>query len=107
MLVVTDDARAHQLILRLILRTTTEKTMTPNAKQDSISARATAVVEALVAYGRAWRQYETTMSELSRMSDRELADLRITRSAIPDIAWDPDILGHFQGTCRGDTGRRP
>jgi uncharacterized protein YjiS (DUF1127 family) len=106
-LVVTDDARAHQLILRLIYRITTEKDMTRNAQRDSISARATAVIEALVAYGRAWRQYETTMSELSRMSDRELADLRITRSAIPDIAWDPDILNQFQGTCRGDAGRRP
>lgn len=80
--------------------------MTRKAKCASISARATAVIDALVAYGRAWRQYEATMSELSSMSDRELTDLRITRSAIPDIAWGPDILDHFQGTCRGDAGRR-
>lgn len=34
-----------------------------------------------------WRQYEITVRELSSMSNRELADLRITRSDIPHIAW--------------------
>jgi uncharacterized protein YjiS (DUF1127 family) len=73
--------------------------MTRNAKRASISA-ATAVIEAVVAYGRAWRQYESTVRELSSMSDRELADLRITRSDIPHIAWDADALGHFDEGAR-------
>ncbi|HEY2534962.1 MAG TPA: DUF1127 domain-containing protein [Xanthobacteraceae bacterium] len=38
-------------------------------------------------YLHAWQRYETTVETLSRLSDRELADLRITRSDIPNVAW--------------------
>jgi uncharacterized protein YjiS (DUF1127 family) len=72
--------------------------MTRNARRVSMSA-GTAVIKAVVAYGRAWRQYESTVRELSSKSDRELADLRITRSDIPHIAWDADVLDRFdEGT---------
>ncbi|MBW3098138.1 DUF1127 domain-containing protein [Pseudohoeflea coraliihabitans] len=35
---------------------------------------------------REWRQYRETASQLSRMSDRELWDLGITRSDIPFVS---------------------
>jgi uncharacterized protein YjiS (DUF1127 family) len=35
-----------------------------------------------------WRQYGETVRELSNLNDRELADLGITRSDIPHVAWE-------------------
>ncbi|MGE3367039.1 MAG: DUF1127 domain-containing protein [Rhizobiaceae bacterium] len=35
---------------------------------------------------RNWREYRNTVSELSRLSTRELSDLGITRSDIPVVA---------------------
>jgi uncharacterized protein YjiS (DUF1127 family) len=35
----------------------------------------------------AWKQYGVAVDELSQLSDRELADIGITRSDIPRIAW--------------------
>jgi uncharacterized protein YjiS (DUF1127 family) len=43
---------------------------------------------AFLRYLHAWRQYGNTVRELSSLSDRELADLGITRSDIPHIAWE-------------------
>ena len=37
---------------------------------------------------RQWRAYGTSLNELSRLGDRELADIGITRSDIPRIAWE-------------------
>jgi uncharacterized protein YjiS (DUF1127 family) len=37
---------------------------------------------------RNWRRYRDTVSELSRLSNRELTDLGITRSDIQRIARD-------------------
>ena len=42
----------------------------------------------LLRYLHAWRQYGLTVRELSNLSDRELADLGITRSDIPHVAWE-------------------
>jgi uncharacterized protein YjiS (DUF1127 family) len=36
----------------------------------------------------AWKQYGVAVDELSQLSDRELADIGITRSDIPRIAWE-------------------
>ena len=36
----------------------------------------------------AWRRYPSVMHELSQLSDRELADIGITRADIPRVAWD-------------------
>lgn len=33
-----------------------------------------------------WRAYRTTVNELSRMSDRELSDLGISRGDIPFVS---------------------
>ncbi len=35
-----------------------------------------------------WRRYNQSLSELSRLGDRELADIGITRSDIPRVAWE-------------------
>jgi uncharacterized protein YjiS (DUF1127 family) len=35
-----------------------------------------------------WRRYNRGLLELSRLDDRELADLGIIRSDIPWIAWE-------------------
>jgi uncharacterized protein YjiS (DUF1127 family) len=41
----------------------------------------------LIRLYRAWRNYERSVSELSRLDDRELADVGITRSEILAVAW--------------------
>jgi uncharacterized protein YjiS (DUF1127 family) len=35
-----------------------------------------------------WKRYGLAMQELSQLSDRELADIGITRGDIPRIAWN-------------------
>ena len=46
---------------------------------------------------RAWRRYNATVRELSLLSDRELADLGLTRSQICSVAyrcaWDGALAG--------------
>ena len=34
-----------------------------------------------------WRRYGAAVNELSHLSDRELADIGISRSDIPRLAW--------------------
>jgi uncharacterized protein YjiS (DUF1127 family) len=41
----------------------------------------------LIRLFRAWRSYERSMHELSRLDDRELADIGITRAEIRAVAW--------------------
>jgi uncharacterized protein YjiS (DUF1127 family) len=41
----------------------------------------------LIRLYRAWRCYERSISELSRLDDRELADIGISRAEIPAVAW--------------------
>jgi uncharacterized protein YjiS (DUF1127 family) len=36
----------------------------------------------------AWKRYGVAVDELSHLSDRELADIGITRGDIPRIAWE-------------------
>jgi uncharacterized protein YjiS (DUF1127 family) len=43
---------------------------------------------AIVNFLRAWRRYNQSLRELHQLGDRELADIGITRSDIPRIAWD-------------------
>jgi uncharacterized protein YjiS (DUF1127 family) len=35
-----------------------------------------------------WRRYNESVQQLSRLGDRELADLGITRGDIPRVAWE-------------------
>jgi uncharacterized protein YjiS (DUF1127 family) len=43
---------------------------------------------AIVRFLQVWRRYNNSMTELSRLGDRELADIGISRSDIPRLAWD-------------------
>jgi uncharacterized protein YjiS (DUF1127 family) len=43
---------------------------------------------AIVNFLRSWRRYNQSLRELHQLGDRELADIGITRSDIPRIAWD-------------------
>jgi len=43
---------------------------------------------AIVRFLRSWRRYNASLRELSQLGDRELADIGISRSDIPRIAWD-------------------
>jgi uncharacterized protein YjiS (DUF1127 family) len=36
---------------------------------------------------RAWWRYNESVRELARLSDRELADIGVTRSEIAAVAW--------------------
>jgi uncharacterized protein YjiS (DUF1127 family) len=42
----------------------------------------------LVRFIQEWKRYNRSLSELSRLGDRELADIGISRSDIPQIAWE-------------------
>jgi uncharacterized protein YjiS (DUF1127 family) len=46
------------------------------------------MLTSFIRYVRSWREYGATVRELSSLSDRELADLGITRSEIPHIAFE-------------------
>ena len=37
---------------------------------------------------RSWRKFNASLRELNRLGDRELADIGISRSDIPRVAWD-------------------
>jgi uncharacterized protein YjiS (DUF1127 family) len=43
---------------------------------------------ALVRFVQSWKRYNTSLRELSQLGDRELADIGISRSDIPRVAWD-------------------
>jgi uncharacterized protein YjiS (DUF1127 family) len=43
---------------------------------------------ALINFLQAWRRYNTSLRELYKLGDRELADIGISRSDIPRVAWD-------------------
>jgi uncharacterized protein YjiS (DUF1127 family) len=39
-------------------------------------------------YLRTWRRYNQSVRELTRLGDRELADIGISRSDITRVAWE-------------------
>jgi len=41
----------------------------------------------IVRFIKDWRRYNQSMSELSRLGDRELADIGISRSDIARVSW--------------------
>ncbi len=43
---------------------------------------------AIINFLRAWRRYNSSLRELYQLGDRELADIGISRSDIPRVAWD-------------------
>jgi uncharacterized protein YjiS (DUF1127 family) len=50
---------------------------------------------AILNFLRAWRRYNASLRELTQLGDRELADIGITRSDIPRIAWDSAHRGRL------------
>lgn len=42
----------------------------------------------IVRFVRSWKVYNRSLTELSRLGDRELADIGLTRSDIPRVAWE-------------------
>ena len=48
----------------------------------------TAMFAALVRFIQEWKRYNRSLNELSRLGDRELADIGISRSDIPRVAWN-------------------
>jgi uncharacterized protein YjiS (DUF1127 family) len=42
----------------------------------------------VIRFFQSWKRYGLAVQELSQLSDRELADIGITRSDIPRIAWE-------------------
>ena len=43
---------------------------------------------ALVRFIQSWKNYNRSLNELSRLGDRELADIGVSRSDIPRLAWN-------------------
>lgn len=46
------------------------------------------MLASIVCFFREWRRYNQSVSELSRLGDRELADIGISRSDIQRVAWN-------------------
>ena len=42
----------------------------------------------IVRFIQSWKNYNAALRELSQLTDRELADVGISRSDIPRVAWD-------------------
>jgi uncharacterized protein YjiS (DUF1127 family) len=42
----------------------------------------------VIRFLQVWRRYNASLRELSRLGDRELADIGISRSDIVRVAWD-------------------
>jgi uncharacterized protein YjiS (DUF1127 family) len=43
---------------------------------------------AVISFLQSWRRYNASLRELSQLGDRELADIGISRSDIPRVAWE-------------------
>ena len=46
------------------------------------------MLASLIRFIRAWKRYNQSLYELGHLDDRELADIGISRSDIPRLAWD-------------------
>jgi uncharacterized protein YjiS (DUF1127 family) len=54
----------------------------------TVRERGTIMLAAIVRFFREWRRYNQSLRELSRLGDRELADIGISRSDIQRVAWN-------------------
>jgi uncharacterized protein YjiS (DUF1127 family) len=46
------------------------------------------MLTAIVRFIQEWKRYNQSLNELSRLGDRELADIGISRSDIARVAWN-------------------
>ena len=42
----------------------------------------------IIRFIQMWKRYDASLRELSMLGDRELADIGISRSDIPRVAWE-------------------
>jgi uncharacterized protein YjiS (DUF1127 family) len=60
-----------------------------NARQlPDLRGKKDTMFAALVRFIQEWKRYNQSLNELSRLGDRELADIGISRSDIPRVAWN-------------------
>ena len=45
------------------------------------------LIPKLIRWSKVWTHYRQGLRELAQLDDRELADIGISRSEIPEIAW--------------------
>jgi uncharacterized protein YjiS (DUF1127 family) len=50
--------------------------------------KVTAMLLSIIRFVQTWKRYNSSLRELSELGDRELADIGLTRSDIPRIAWE-------------------
>lgn len=46
------------------------------------------MIASIFRFLKSWRRYNTSLRELSRLDDRALSDIGISRSDIPRLAWN-------------------
>jgi uncharacterized protein YjiS (DUF1127 family) len=73
-------------ILRVSSRSYSTTPWSETTIEDRCSIAIPALITSIVRRYQAWRRYETVRRELSHQTDRELADIGITRSDIERIA---------------------
>jgi uncharacterized protein YjiS (DUF1127 family) len=54
----------------------------------ALAGERTIPMNSMIRFLHAWKRYGTAVRELSNLNDRELADIGITRSDIPRLAWE-------------------
>jgi uncharacterized protein YjiS (DUF1127 family) len=59
-----------------------------NSPAKSGNRKAKIMLVAILNFLQSWRRYNASLNELNQLGDRELADIGITRSDIPRVAWD-------------------
>jgi uncharacterized protein YjiS (DUF1127 family) len=57
-------------------------------RRAGLKRKRTVMFANLVRLIREWKRYNQSLNELSRLGDRELADIGISRCDIPRVAWD-------------------
>jgi uncharacterized protein YjiS (DUF1127 family) len=57
------------------------------AQRRKLKEREIAMLAHIVRFIREWKRYNQSLNELNRLGDRELADIGISRSDIPRVAW--------------------
>ena len=50
--------------------------------------KAIAMLLSIIRFIQSWKRYNANLRELNNLGDRELADIGISRSDIPRLAWE-------------------
>jgi uncharacterized protein YjiS (DUF1127 family) len=64
------------------------RTQSSHRPRAGLKRKRAAMFANLVRFIREWKRYNQSLNELSRLGDRELADIGISRSDIPRVAWN-------------------